>query len=51
MHEYFDSRRVSPQREFFYVSPHEAIEVLINKFNKEVHFGTYEENNESEDDE
>ena len=42
MHEYFDSRRVSPQREFFYVSPHEAIEVLINKFNKEVHFGTSE---------
>ena len=36
MHEYFDSVRVAPNREFFYVTPNEAINVLENKFNQNV---------------
>lgn len=51
MHNYFDAYRVSPNREFFYVPIEQAINVLKNNFNQEVHYGTYEENNESEDDE
>ena len=51
MHNYFDAYRVSPNREFFYVSIEQAIDVLKNNFNQEVHYGTYEEYNESEDDE
>ena len=43
MHCYFDDKRVSEDREFFYITPKEAIDVLKNKFNQEVHF-------ESEDD-
>lgn len=51
MHNYFDACRVSPNREFFYIPIEQAIDVLKNNFNQEVHYGTYEENNESEDDE
>ena len=51
MHNYFDAYRVSPNREFFYVPIEQAIDALKNNFNQEVHYGTYEENNESEDDE
>lgn len=51
MHNYFDAYRVSPNREFFYIPIEQAIDVLKNNFNQEVHYGTYEENNESEDDE
>lgn len=51
VHNYFDAYRVSPNREFFYVPIEQAINVLKNNFNQEVHYGTYEENNESEDDE
>ena len=51
MHNYFDAYRVSPNREFFYVPIEQAIDVLKNNFNQEVHYGTYEENNESEDNE
>lgn len=51
VHNYFDAYRVSPNREFFYVPIEQAIDVLKNNFNQEVHYGTYEENNESEDDE
>lgn len=36
MHEYFDSVRVAPNREFFYTTPNEAINVLENKFNQNV---------------
>lgn len=43
MHHYFDDKRVAPDREFFYISPQEAINVLKNKFNQEVHFETMEE--------
>lgn len=36
MHEHFDSVRVSPNREFFYTTANEAIDVLENKFNQNV---------------
>ena len=38
MHHYFDAKRVAPDREFFYITPQKAIDVLKNKFNQEVHF-------------
>lgn len=38
MHQYFDDRRVAPDREFFNITPKEAIDVLRNKFGVEVHF-------------
>lgn len=37
IHKYFDDKRVAPNREFFYVSPEEAINVLENEFNQKVH--------------
>lgn len=43
MHKYFEAYRVHPDREFFYVSPKEAINVLKNKFNCEVHFEDIDE--------
>ncbi len=46
MHHYFDDKRVAPDREFFYISPQEAISVLKNKFNQEVHFEDIENNKE-----
>lgn len=48
MHHYFDDRRVAPDREFFNITPKEAIDVLENKFGVEVHFVDCDE--ESEDD-
>lgn len=42
MHNYFDSKRVADNREFFYGEIKEAIDVLSNIFNQDVHFGTYE---------
>lgn len=38
MHQYFDDRRVAPDREFFNITPKEAIDVLRSKFGVEVHF-------------
>lgn len=38
MHHYFDNKRVAPDREFFYITPQQAIDVLKNKFNQEIHF-------------
>lgn len=46
MHHYFDNKRVAPDREFFYIAPQEAIDVLKNKFNQEVHFEDTENNKE-----
>lgn len=37
IHKYFDDKRVAPNREFFYVNPEEAINVLKNEFNQKVH--------------
>lgn len=36
MHEHFDKVRVSTNREFFYTTPKEAIDVLKNEFNQKV---------------
>lgn len=38
MHHYFDDKRVASDREFFYITPQQAIDVLKNKFNQEIHF-------------
>lgn len=38
MHHYFDAQRVAPDREFFYITPQQAIDALKNKFNQEIHF-------------
>ena len=46
MHHYFDDKRVAPDREFFYITPQEAIDVLKNKFHQEVHFGDAEDYND-----
>ena len=50
IHEYFDSKRVNTEnkhKEFFYITPQEAIKVLKEEFGCDVHFV----NDESEDDE
>lgn len=49
IHKHFDDRRTVPDREFFNITPKEAIDVLENKFGVEVHFVDCDE--ESEDDE
>ncbi len=38
MHKYFDKERVNPDREFFRIEPKEAINVLKEIFNVDVHF-------------
>ena len=43
MRHYFDAQRVAPDREFFYITPQQAIDVLKNKFNQDVHFVDMEE--------
>lgn len=50
IHEYFDNKRVNKEnkhKEFFYIMPQEAIKVLKEEFNCDVHFV----NEESEDEE
>lgn len=48
MHHYFDGKRVTPDREFFYITPQEAISALKNKFNQKVHFEDVENNYEQD---
>lgn len=48
MHKYFFKQRVNPNKEFFYITPQEAIKVLKEEFGCDVHFVNEEE---SEDDE
>ena len=43
MHKYFAKQRVNPNKEFFYITPQEAIKVLKEKFNCDVHFVNEEE--------
>lgn len=38
MHKYFDAKRVSPNREFFRITPQDAIKVLKEEFHVDVHF-------------
>ena len=50
IHKYFDKERVNPDREFFRIEPKEAIDVLKEIFNVDVHF-VDEDCDENEDDE
>lgn len=45
MHGFFDKQRVSANREFFYVTPQQAIDALKNKFNQDVCLANTEEDN------
>ena len=38
MHKYFAKQRVNPNKEFFYITPQEAIKALKEKFDCDVHF-------------
>lgn len=49
VHKYFDKERVNPDREFFRIEPKEAIDVLKEIFNVDVHF--VDEDCEDEEDE
>lgn len=54
IHDYFDDRRVNREnkhKEFFNITPKEAIDALENKFGVEVHFVDRDEDDEREDDE
>lgn len=50
IHKYFDKERVNPDREFFRIEPIEAIDVLKEIFNVDVHF-VDEDCDENEEDE
>ena len=50
IHKYFDKERVNPDREFFRIEPKEAIDVLKEIFNVNVHFAD-EDCDENEEDE
>lgn len=50
IHKYFDKERVNPYREFFRIEPKEAIDVLKEIFNVDVHF-VDEDCDENEEDE
>ena len=50
IHKYFDKERVNPDREFFHIEPKEAIDVLKEIFNVDVHF-VDEDCDENEEDE
>lgn len=50
IHKYFDKERVNPNREFFHIEPKEAIDVLKEIFNVDVHF-VDEDCDENEEDE
>ena len=43
MHKYFVKQRVNPNKEFFYITPQEAIKVLKEEFGCDVHFVNDEE--------
>ena len=52
IHEYFDSKRVNQEnkhKEFFYITPQEAIKVLKEKFGCDVHFVNEEESENVDD--
>lgn len=51
IHEYFDNKRVNKEnkhKEFFYITPQEAIKVLKEKFGCDVHFVNEEESEDEE---
>lgn len=48
MHKYFAKQRVNPNKEFFYITPQEAIKVLKEKFSCDVHFVNEDESEDNE---
>lgn len=51
IHEYFDSKRVNQEnkhKEFFYITPQEAIKILKEEFGCDVHFVNEEESEDGE---
>lgn len=46
MHKYFAKQRVNPNKEFFYITPQEAIKVLKEEFGCDVHFVNEEKSGE-----
>lgn len=50
IHKHFDKERVNPDREFFRIEPKEAIDVLKEIFNVDVHFVNDDEETEDYDD-
>ena len=48
MHKFFSKQRVNPNKEFFYITPQEAIKVLKEKFGCDVHFVNEEESEDEE---
>lgn len=48
MHKYFAKQRVNPNKEFFYITPQEAIKVLKEEFDCDVHFVNEEESEAEE---
>lgn len=48
MHKYFAKQRVNPNKEFFYITPQEAIKVLKEEFDCDVHFVNEDENEDKE---
>ena len=48
MHKYFAKQRVNPNKEFFYITPQEAIKVLKEEFGCDVHFVNEDESENEE---
>ena len=48
MHKYFAKQRVNPNKEFFYITPQEAIKVLKKEFGCDVHFVNEDESDDEE---
>lgn len=48
MHKYFAKQRVNPNKEFFYITPQEAIKVLKEEFGCDVHFVNEDESGDEE---
>ena len=49
MHKYFAKQRVNPNKEFFYITPQEAIKVLKEEFGCDVHFVNEEESEDADE--
>lgn len=49
MHKYFAKQRVNPNKEFFYITPQEAIKVLKEEFGCDVHFVNEEESEDKDE--
>ena len=49
MHKYFAKQRVNPNKEFFYITPQEAIKVLKEEFDCDVHFVNEDESEDMDE--